>query len=165
MYEDRHMSIRVIAKTINTNKGTVRKILHDELNMKLVPKNLITDQKLVCQQICSDFLVRLDEEPELMEKIITCDETWIFQYTVEIKRQSMHWKTPALPKMKKARISKSKFKAMLIIFFDISGIVMTEWVPEGQTLNQIYYLKVLAILAGIGGKKVVDLAPRQRTCP
>ena len=89
MYEDRHMSIRVIAKTINTNKGTVRKILHDELNMKLVPKNLITDQKLVCQQICSDFLVRLDEEPELMENI-TCDITWIFQYDVETKWQSMH---------------------------------------------------------------------------
>ena len=24
----------------------------------------------------------LDEEPELMENIITCDETWIFQYEV-----------------------------------------------------------------------------------
>ncbi len=35
---------------------------------------------------------------------------------------------------------------MLIVFLDISGIVMTEWVPEGQTLNQIYYLKVLVTL-------------------
>jgi Transposase. len=64
---------------------------------------------------------------------ITSDETWIFQYDVQTKRQSMHWKIPASPRMKKARMSKSKFKAMLIIFFDISGIVMTEWVPEGQT--------------------------------
>ena len=43
-------------------------------------------------------------------------------------------------------MSKSKFKAMLIVFFDINGIVMTEWVPEGQTVNQHYYLTVLATL-------------------
>ncbi|KAJ8956885.1 hypothetical protein NQ318_014302 [Aromia moschata] len=29
-------------------------------------------------------------------------------------------------------MSKSKFKAMLIVFFDINAIVMTEWVPEGR---------------------------------
>ncbi|KAJ8943503.1 hypothetical protein NQ318_016283 [Aromia moschata] len=128
----------MIAETVNADKETVRKILHDELNMKkvcakLVPKNLTPDQKLR-QQICSDFLERLDEESELMENIITCDETWI--YDVETKRQSMHWKTPASPRMKKAKMSRSKFKAMLIVFFDINDIVMTEWVPEGQTVNQ-----------------------------
>lgn len=160
--EDRRMSIRMIAETVNADKETVRKILHDELNMnkvcaKLVPKNLTPDQKLVRQQICSDFLERLDEEPELMENIITCDETWIFQYDVETKRQSMHWKTPASPRMKKARMSKSKFKAMLIVFFDINGIVMTEWVPEGQTVNQTYYLKVLATLRERVRKKRPEL--------
>ncbi|VVC36390.1 Transposase, type 1 [Cinara cedri] len=81
-----------------------------------------------------------------MENIITCDETWLFQYDVETKRQYMHWKTPATPRMKKARMFKSKFKAMLVVFFDINGIVMTEWVPEGQTVNQHYYLTVLATL-------------------
>ncbi|KAJ8940691.1 hypothetical protein NQ318_017664 [Aromia moschata] len=120
----------MIAETVNADKETARKILHDELNMKkvcakLVPKNLTPNQKLV-RQIYSDFLERLDEESELMINIITCDGTWIFQYDVETKRQSMYWKTPASPRMKKAKMSKSKFKAMLIVFFDINGIVMTE---------------------------------------
>ena len=48
--------------------------------------------------------------------------------------------------MKKARMSKSKFKVMLIVFFDINGIVMTEWVPEGQTVDQTYFLKALGTL-------------------
>jgi hypothetical protein len=39
--------------------------------------------------------------------------------------QSIHWKTPESPKMNKVRMSKSKLKAMLIIFFDIKGIIMT----------------------------------------
>ncbi len=64
----------MIAKAVNAEKETIRKILYDKLNMKkiyvkLVPKNLTPDQKLVRQQICPDFLERLDVEPELMENI------------------------------------------------------------------------------------------------
>ncbi len=62
----------MIAESANADKETVRKILYNELNMKnacakLVPKNLTPDQKLIRQQIRSDFLETLDEEPELME--------------------------------------------------------------------------------------------------
>ena len=46
----------------------------------------------------------------------------------------------------KARMSKSKFKAMMIVFFDIRGIVHVDWVPEGQTVNQQYYRSVLTTL-------------------
>ncbi len=117
---DRCMSIRMIAETINRDKETTRKIVHNKLNMKkvcvkLVPKTLIPDQKLTCQQICSDYLERLDKEPELMEKIITCDKTRIFQNDVETKWRSLHWKTPALRRVIKV-MSKSKFKAVLIVF-------------------------------------------------
>ncbi len=57
------MNIWKIAETVNTDTETVRKVLHDELNMKkvcakFVPKNLTLDQKLIHQQICSDFLER-----------------------------------------------------------------------------------------------------------
>jgi hypothetical protein len=40
--------------------------------------------------------------------------------------------------------SKPNFKAMMIVFFDIRGIVHIDWVPEGQTVNQVYYKEVLA---------------------
>jgi len=46
----------------------------------------------------------------------------------------------------KKHTSCSKFKAMLIVFFDIQGIVMAEWVPSGQTVNQQYYNEVLTKL-------------------
>ena len=31
-------------------------------------------------------------------------------------------------------------------FFDIRGIVHVDWVPEGQTVNQVYYKEVLTNL-------------------
>ena len=70
-----------------------------------------------------------------------------------------------LQDQKKAFMSRSKFKAMLIVFFDIQGIVMAEWVPSGQTVNQQYYIEVLTKLrereketTGIMEKRV-DFAP------
>jgi hypothetical protein len=63
--------------------------------------------------------------------------------TEETKRQSVQWKSAASPRPKRAHRSCSKFKAMLIVFFDIQGIVLAEWVPSGQTVNQPCYLEVL----------------------
>jgi hypothetical protein len=56
----------------------------------------------------------------------------------------MQWKT--ISKTKNARMSRLKFKTMLIVFFDIHGIVIAEWVPSGQTVNQHYYMEVLTKL-------------------
>jgi len=69
-----------------------------------------------------------------------------FQYYPESKRQSMQGKSPSPPRRKKARQSKSKFKAIDDRFFDIQGIVHVDWVPEGQTVNQVYYKEVLTNL-------------------
>jgi histone-lysine N-methyltransferase SETMAR len=48
------------------------------------------------------------------------------------------WKTPTSPRPKKARQVRSNVKTMLIVFFDVRGIV-----PPGQTVNQEFYLEVL----------------------
>jgi hypothetical protein len=49
-------------------------------------------------------------------------------------------------------MSNSQVKATMIVFFDIRGINMTEWIPERQTVNQWYYLQVLTKLQEQGGK-------------
>ena len=72
---------------------------------------------------------------------------FFFQYDPESKRQSMHWKSPSSPRQKKAQQSKSKFKGIMIFFFfNIQGIVHVDWVPEGRTVNQVYYKEVLTNL-------------------
>ena len=78
-----------------------------------------------------------------MERVITGDECWFFQYDPETKRQSLEWRLKGSPRPKKARMSKSKVKYMLVCFFDSMGIVHKEWVPAGQTVNQYYYKEIL----------------------
>jgi hypothetical protein len=88
----------------------------------MVPKNLTQEQK----DNQKNIMERFREQPEVLENVITCDETCIFQYDPEKKRQSMHWKTPNSLRMKKARMSKVKVKVMMIVFFDIRGVIIIE---------------------------------------
>ena len=55
---------------------------------KLVPKNLSVDQKANRLEICQDLLGRLEIEPNFLHKVITGDESWVFDYNPETKRQS-----------------------------------------------------------------------------
>jgi hypothetical protein len=43
-------------------------------------------------------------------------------------------------------MSNLQVKAMIIIFLDIGGILLTDWVPESQTVNQKYCLEILTKL-------------------
>ncbi|GFV79806.1 uncharacterized protein TNCV_1726311 [Trichonephila clavipes] len=38
---------------------------------------------------------------------------------------------------------KSRMKAMLIFFFDKNDVVLSEFMPEGQTVNGAFYVEVL----------------------
>ena len=63
------------------------------------------------------------------------------RYDPETKHQSSQWKY--YPRPKKAHQVLSKVKVMLIVFFDMEGIVHYEYIPQGQTVNQQFYLQVL----------------------
>ena len=79
-----------------------------------------------------------------------------FGYYPETKRQSREWHTAKSPRPKKARMSKSKIKSMLIyFFFDSQGIVHMEFVPPGQSVNQTFYREVLERLR----KRVARVRP------
>ena len=118
MRENRRLTVRSI------DRETVRKILTEDLNMrkvcaKMVPKELTEEKKQRRGTICQDILERHDD---IFGRVITADETWIYQYDPETKRQSAQWKTAISPRPKKFLQSKSRLKTMLLTFFDIRGL-------------------------------------------
>ena len=74
---------------------------------------------------------------------MSCDESWVFTYDPESKCHSAQWKHATSPRPKKAKMSRSQEKAMVIPFFDSQGLIHVEWAPQGQTVNKEYYLNVL----------------------
>ncbi|XP_033225715.1 uncharacterized protein LOC117178395 [Belonocnema kinseyi] len=109
----------------------------------MVPKVLTDDQKLRRVEVCQENLNMCESYPQSLNNVITGDESGIFEYDPEKKRQSSEWHTPVSPRPKKERISKSKVKTMIIVFFDIKGIARHEFVPPGQTVNAKFYGQML----------------------
>jgi len=56
---------------------------------------------------------------------------------------------------KKGEASQANVKTMLICFLDIKGLVHFEFVPQGQTVNQQFYLEVF--------KRLRDAVRRKRS--
>jgi len=117
--ENRRLTVRSIIEQVNINSETVRKIVTEDLDMrkacaKMVPKELTEEQKGRRVTICQDLLERQDD---ILGHVITGDETWVYQYDPETKRQSAQWKNANSPQPKKFRRSKSRAKTMLLTLF------------------------------------------------
>jgi len=151
VHEDHRITIKEIIVIVNVSYGTVQTILTRDMNMhriaaKFVPRLLTPEQKENHVRICEELHQRALDDPSFMSRVITGDESWVYGYDPESKQQSSQWKSPGSPRLKKARQSHSAIKSMLIMFFDIRGIVHHEFVPQGQTVNAQFYCSVLHCL-------------------
>ena len=148
MDKDRHESIETISAQFDVSVGTVHKIIRKELKMqkicaKFVSRVLREDQK---ERRCHDsreMIELINSDPAGLDTLVTYDESWIYCYDPETKRQSSQWKHAGSPRRKKARQSKSAHKLLMISFFDRTGMIYMHWVPTGQTVNKEYYAEVL----------------------
>jgi hypothetical protein len=103
--------------------------------------------------ISQELLHRANDEENFLKNIVTGDETWVYGYDVETKRQSSQWIWKSSPRSKKARQVRWKDKVMFIVFFDYEGVMHHKFVPQRQTVNKQFYLDVLTRLRESIGKK------------
>ena len=148
MDKDCRVSIETISAQFDVSVGTVHTIILEEQKMrnicvKFVPRVLREDQK---ERRCHDsreMVEQINSDPAVLDALVTCDESWIYCYDPETKRQSSQWKHAGSPRPKKARQSKSAYRLLMITFFYSTGMIYTHWVPTGQTVNKEYYVEVL----------------------
>ena len=145
---DRRLTVRKIAHELGMNSERVWRIITEDLGVrkicaKMVPRLLNEGQKEQRVEVCQDILEQLETEPNLLKRVVTGDESWIFEYDPLTKQQSLEWESALSPRPKKVRVFKSKTKVMLIAFFDVHGIVYAEFLPQGQTIHQHVYKNIL----------------------
>ena len=92
MDKDRRMSIETISAQFDVSVGTVHTIIREELKMrkiyaKLVPRVLRDQKERRCHD-SSEMVELINSDPAVLDALVTCDESWIYCYDPETKRQS-----------------------------------------------------------------------------
>ncbi|UYV80194.1 hypothetical protein LAZ67_18001973 [Cordylochernes scorpioides] len=159
---NRRITVREVAEDLNISIGSCHSIFINDLGMsrvaaKFVPKLLNCDQKQHRMNIANEMLDSVRDDLNLLQRVITGDEAWVYGYDVETKPQSSQWKLPHEPKPKKARQVRSNVKVLLTVFVDCRGVVHREFLPQGRTVNKEYYLQVMRNLSEAIRQKRPDL--------
>jgi hypothetical protein len=55
---------------------------------KFVPQLLQNEQKHHHLEVCRELQQQLQEDPDLLSKVVTGDESWVYGYDPETKQQS-----------------------------------------------------------------------------
>jgi len=147
--EDRRISAKSIAEQLGISRERVGSIIHEDLDVqklsvKWVPKCLNADQKRQSCQSSEQLLEFFRLDPNyFLSRLVTMDETWLYHYDPETKQQSMDWRRSGSPGSKAFRVQKSAGKFLTSNFWDQDGILLTDYLPKGQTTNAEYYSSLL----------------------
>jgi len=80
---------------------------------------------------------------------MTMNETWLYHYDPETKRQSMGCRHSGSPHPKKFRVQKSAGNFSPQFFWDQDGILLFAYLLKGQNTNAEYYSSLLVQLKDI----------------
>jgi histone-lysine N-methyltransferase SETMAR len=109
---------------------------HGRFSAKFDPRVLTIEQKEYRLSVATNLLQQVEMDQNFMESIITGDETWVYGYDTERKRQSSQGNSPASPRPMETHQARSKVKAILMVFSDMEGIVHYQYFSEGPRENQ-----------------------------
>jgi hypothetical protein len=87
---DHRITTRIITDKLGINKGSVQTISKEDLNVqklcaRIVLKVLTQEQKQQCVACCQDWMEN-EECSSFLQRVITGDESCVYEYDPETKR-------------------------------------------------------------------------------
>jgi histone-lysine N-methyltransferase SETMAR len=93
-----------------------------------VPKLLQEHQLEMRANLSIQILNKWDANPdEFLQRIVTGDETWLYQYDPEDKQQSKQWLPRGSSGPIKGKAERSVAKIMATIFGDSEGVLLIDY--------------------------------------
>jgi histone-lysine N-methyltransferase SETMAR len=123
---------------------TICNILHELgktwKKAKWVPHELTDAQKLKRVEASTRLLELFEDDPDILEDIVTVDEKWVgFNNPYKHNEWLSEGQKPSGTPVKDFR----KEKRMLVVFWNRGGIVHYEFLAKGQTMNAVLYCEIL----------------------
>lgn len=149
---NRRIKLRDIVAEVDMSLERVQHLVHDVLGYRKVcarwvPRMLTPDMKQNRKQISQELLTRYAQEGDaFLNRIVTGDESWVHHFDPENKRQSMEFRHLISPPPRKFKVVASAGKVMMTIFWDCDGVIHTEFLERGSTINSDRYVDTLKSL-------------------
>ena len=138
---DRQISIHRLAEELAIPKTTIHEIMNNHMGMKKVctrwvPKLLALIQRANRVDCCQELLQQSEvNSAKFFDYIVTGDELWIHHYDLLSQLEAKVWKRLGEQTPTRLRQERSAGKIMIMIFWDKDGVLLTEFLPRGTTIN------------------------------
>ena len=133
----------------------IHEIMNNHMGMKKictrwVPK-LLTPIKCVNRvDCCQELLQQSEVNPDnFFDCIVTGDKSWIRHYDPLNQLEAKVWKRLGEQTPTRLRQERSAGKIMMIIFWDNDGVLPTEYLPRGTTINGSCYASIIERLHSV----------------
>ena len=130
--------------SFETARQIIKSLGFRKVCCKWVPYLLSGRQKEARVQAAKKILQEFRRRGQgFLKSVITVDETWVRHYDPLTRRESKQWKKKAERTPLKQKIGPTSGKLMCTVFFDAEGIVFTDFLPKGKTINSAQYISSL----------------------
>ena len=149
---NRQVSIRRLAEE---PLAIIHEIMNNHIGMKnvctrWVPKLLTPIQRANRVDCCQELLQQSEVNPvKFFDCIVTGDESWIHHYDPLSQLEAKVWKRLCEQTPTRLRQERSAGKIMMIIFWDKDGVLLTEYLPRGTTINGPCYASIIERLRSV----------------
>ncbi|XP_062574449.1 F-box/LRR-repeat protein 4-like [Saccostrea cucullata] len=112
-----------------------------EINVSEVEQYVIKDRRVTIREIANDLSMSYGTVQEILTSKLNMRRVcarWVPRLL--LPEQMRH---PSSPSPIKARVTKSAGKVMLIVFYDINGIILNHMVPPKTSFTGDYYARVI----------------------
>ena len=147
---DRRATMRGLSEELSLSKSSNHNIVRKDLKLsklapKFIPKELTQQQKDNCKDTSQANIDKVRDDPNLLQKIVTCDESWVSVFELETKQSSCEWhpKGSVLARPRKPLRQRSERKCMMTTFFDRQGVIHVEFKAPGVNVTAETYCHTL----------------------
>ena len=117
-------------------------------NEAVTPENI---KQVDDSESCLSLFTR--NKQDFLRRYVTMDETWIYHFTPESKRQSAECRAAGESRSKRPKMQQSAGKVMASVFSDAHGIIYIDYLEKGKYINSDYYIELLVRLKDEIAKK------------
>jgi hypothetical protein len=110
---------------------------------KFMPRLQTDYQKQRQLETSKELMEQVRNDPDILSKVVTVDENWIYGYNHEMKQQSSQKEASTCNSPEESAASEKQHEVGADYFFDTDAIIHKDFVLPGQTINVKFDCSVL----------------------